>query len=361
MIDVRRYKGLIGVGAGLYCALFALNAVLLAGFGKDPALFDNPDRQLAWSQLERSGAQVAGVELEMRQNGVDDQPEFGVILGQSTTMRGIDPLLLESQGEPSMRWLLINGFGSSFVKLNYYAQTLLASGLRPRVVVMGLHATMLAGQDRANKPGAVPEIEAHKMPEATAKKPGLRRQVKRLVTLHWVRKQRKNISHFTNMGLFEMRLSLHKTLGSGAVGLFQPGDNPWRLAERPQKDSGQRKQQRKGWRNFGWFEPGTYDTGNTHADAFRDLMAGLEAMDVPEVVIVLLPISSDLRDWLPSEADERMSAMIDEVRAGRTVRVFDMRDAMPDEVFFDYVHLTPAGREVFTRKLAEAMNGEAHP
>jgi hypothetical protein len=353
MIDMSRYKGLLVVCVGLYCAAAVCNAALYFGFGKDPAMFDNPDRQLAWSQLERSGAQVAGVELQMRRAGTDSQPDFGVIVGQSTTMRGIDPLLLQEHVQPQMPWLLVNGFGSSFVKLNYYSQTLLASKLRPSVVVLGLHETMLAGQDRANRPR--PENGDQVESAQPEQRQGLRRRVKHLVALHWVRKQRKNISHFTNMSLFEMRLSLQKTLGSGAVGLFQPDRKPWRTPGRKQ-NVGKRKEQHKGWNNFGWFEAETYDTNNQHADAFRELIAGCDDLGVQQIVIVLLPITSDLRGWLPPQAGEQMMSLIDEVSVGRPVRVIDLRDVMPDDVFADYAHLKPAGREVFSRLLAEHLN-----
>lgn len=341
MIDFKRYKGLLVVGVGLYCALALCNAGLLAGLGDRPSVFEDPDRRLAWSQLEKSGAQVSGVELAMRRGDPDKHTGLGVVLGQSTAMRGIDPDALESAGGLPGRWLLINGFGSSFVKLHYYAQTFLASELRPGVVVLGLHETMLAGQDSETD-------------ESLDNDKGLLRRAKQLGTLHWVRKQRKNVSHFAGMELFEFRLALHGAIGSGAVGLFEPADEPWRMSEREQAVA-DKAAQLAHWQRFGWFDPATYQGDNAQTDAFRSLMSGLEAMGTPEVVIVLMPMSSELRDVLPGEADQRMRSLIDEVGAGRSVRVVDMRDAMPDDAFFDYVHLTPAGREAFTQKLAEAL------
>jgi hypothetical protein len=355
MIDLGRYRGLLIVGAGVYCALLVCNGLLLGWFGEEPAVFSDPDRRLAWSQLERVGGQVSGVELQMRRGGLENQPGFGVVLGQSTTMRGIDPVLLEGLSEPRMRWLLVNGFGSSFVKLNYYAQTLFASGLRPRVVVLGLHETMLAGQDRRNGPGG--DGRGAGDAGSLKEKVGLRRWVKRLSTLHWVRKKRRDISHYAGMALFEMRLGLHRRLGSGAVGLFEPSENPWRVSSRKQTNEGKRRQQRRGWRSFGWFEGGTYQLDGVQADAFRELISGCKGLGVEEVVIVLLPISSDLRDWLPGESWERMGALLEEVGVGGSVRVIDMRESMPDEAFFDYVHLTPAGREAYTGLLAGELGG----
>ncbi len=357
MLDLARYKGLLPVVAGLCCSLVLCNAVLLGGFGESPAMFDNPDRKLAWSQLERVGAQVAGVELQMGRKLPGTQPGFGVVIGQSTTFRGIDPLILEQKAGPRKRWLLINGFGSSFVKLDYYAQTLLASKLRPETIVLGLHETMLAGQDRRNVPVEPSASEPGSV--RSKKKSGVRRQVKRGLTVHWVRRHRADISHFTNMALFELRLSIHKALGSGAVGLHKPRARPWRVSARdelPDRHEERLKVQRKNWRKFGWFESSTYHTDGPQADAFRSLIAGCNGLGTPEIVIVLLPITSDLRGWLPVEAGQQMVSLIDEVSIGRSVRVIDLREAMPDDAFADYAHLNPSGREVFSRLLADQLN-----
>ena len=66
MIDLHRYQGLLFVVLAVASAVAVCNAALLAGFGEDPAVFNDPDRQLAWAQLERVCAQVAGVEAEAR-------------------------------------------------------------------------------------------------------------------------------------------------------------------------------------------------------------------------------------------------------------------------------------------------------
>lgn len=356
MLDLTRYKGLLTVAAGLLCAFVLLNAALLAAFGREPAMFDDPDRQLAWSQLERMGAQVAGVEQQMRRNGKDDQPAFGVILGQSTTLRGINPAILEKNAEPHRPWLLLNGFGSSFVKLHYYAQTLLASDLRPGAIMLGLHETMLAGQDREDaEPAAPVDVD-----EANDKKVTGWRLRRAIMHPIWVRTQRADISHHVNMALFEARLAMHKTLGSGAVSLFTPAERPWRASSRddlpPRRPNAFLRRQVNGWRDFGWYDPASYDTANRHADAFRKLIDGCDALGPKRIVIVLMPVTSDLRSWLPPEAMQAMRRLIDEVSGGRPIVVLDLRDAMPDDAFADYAHLNPGGREVFSGILAERLN-----
>lgn len=353
MIDVTRYKGLLAVGAGLLCALALFNAVLLAAFGQRPELFDDPDKQLAWSQLERMGGQVAGVELEVAHQDPATAEPYSVVLGQSTTLRGIDPVLLEEYSVPPTRWLLLNGFGSSFMKLNYYAQTLLASRLRPKVVVLGLHTTMLAGQDRDNDPAGDDQGGDGNHEERSWR---LRRHVMRLI---WVRTQRADISHHTNMALFELRLALHRGLGSGAAGLFRPKNNPWSTEERgelPTRHAERIRRQKNNWRAFGWFDAATYSTTSRHADAFRALIAGCDALGPQRIVIIQMPVTSDLRGWLPPEADAAMQRLIGEVSAGRSVTVLDLRDAMPDDQFADYAHLNPTGRAAFSTILAERLN-----
>jgi hypothetical protein len=353
MFDLTRYKGLLVVGAGLLCALALFNAVLLAAFGQRPELFNDPDKQLAWSQLERMGGQVAGVEQRFSRRSPDDKRSLSIVLGQSTTLRGIDPELLGKMSRPRTRWLLLNGFGSSFMKLNYYAQTLLASRLRPETIALGLHTTMLAGQDRDNEPESDNPDKGENHEERDWR---VRRYVMQLI---WVRTQRADISHHTNMMLFDLRLALHRKLGSGALGLFRPKINPWRAEERdelPARHEERIKRQKNNWRAFGWFDAATYTTTSRHADAFRELIAGCDALGPKRIVIIQMPITSDLRGWLPPEADTAMQQLIDEVSVGRSIRVLDLRDAMPDDAFADYAHLNPAGREVFTAILAEQLN-----
>lgn len=353
MLDPARYKGLLAAGAGVLCALLVCDAALLAGFGARPALFRDVERRLAWSQLERSGAQVAGVELQMRQQGLSQQAPFGVMFGQSTTLFGVDPEILEQQHHPNMPWLLFNGSGSSFVKLTYYAQTLLASKLRPRVIVLGLHNTMLAGQGTKTQAGVQPNAGQ------AGREPGLQGRIKRLISAHWLRSQRANVSYFTGRALFELRLSMHASLGSGAVGLFHPDAEPWHASARtepPPRQDDLLKQQYESWLAFGWFDPDTYGTTNQHADAFRELIADSDKLGATQIVIVLMPTTSDLRGWLPPQAHQRMAELIDEVSVGRTIAVIDLRDAMPDDAFVDYAHLTPDGRERFSALLAARLD-----
>ncbi len=357
MIDLQRYKGLLVTVVGVLCAFVLINVVLLTTFGRDPAMFNDPDRQLAWTQLEKMGSRVAGVEQVMRRGNISDQSPFGVVLGQSTTLRGITPRILKKRVSPSRPWLVVTGFGSSFVKLHYYAQPLLASDLKPDTIVLGLHATMLAGQDRNN--AAVDDKKTAARPDRTDGGWRLKRQFMQLI---WVRTERKNISHHVNMALFETRLALHDQLGSGAVGLFAPAEAPWvstireQLPERRPDKFLQR--QINGWREFGWYEPESYTTTNRHADAFRELIAGCASLEPDEIVIVLMPVSSDLRSWLPDEAQQAFRELVEEVSVGRSIRVLDMRDTMPDAYFADYAHLNPAGRPVFTRLLAERLSDE---
>ncbi len=346
MIDLRRYNGLLAVALGLAAVGALLNLLLLAAFGSDPAVFSDPDRQLAWNQLKRLGSQVAGVEAQMRRRGLDNQPPFAIAIGQSTTLRGIDPDTLKEHAQPNMRWLVLNGFGSSFVKLHYYAQPLLASELRPQTVVLGLHVSMLVGQNRGNDFNS--DEQASPQPAKT-----------RSVKWNWVRRQRANVSHFTSMFLFERRLELNRWLNTGAVGLFPPTNRPWKSSARkplpPRREDKFLLRQKNGWRDFGWYTPRAYDTANQHAEAFRNLVAGCDDLGAKRIVILLLPVTSDLRGWLPPQAQTRMQELIDQVKATHPVTVIDMQDAMPDDAFADYAHLNPAGRAVFSRMLADRL------
>ncbi|GAB4185772.1 MAG: hypothetical protein Kow00105_00180 [Phycisphaeraceae bacterium] len=352
MFDPSRYRGLAVAGAGLLLTFALCNAVFFALLGPNPSVFNDADRQLAWTQLELMGAQVAGVELEMRRPG-ENQPPFGVVLGQSTTLRGIDPAILQQQAHPPMRWLLINGFGSSFGKLYIYAKPLLASHLKPDTILLGVHETMLAGQRRRQNSPTTGQGNV----QATDSGWRLRRKIKQLI---WIRTHRADISHAVNMKLFDARLALHGFLHSGAVGLFRPTDEPWVSPERDElpdrRPDSFLSRQINGWRDFGWYDPSSYDIHNEQAQAFRKLIQGCLAMEPRRVVIVLMPITSDLRSWLPPEADRAIRTLIEELRAEAPIELIDLRTAMPDEYFADYAHLNPQGRARFSTILADKIS-----
>ena len=360
MIDFKRYHGLLIVGGGMLCAFVFCNILLNVMFGSDPAMFNDPEKKIAWVQLQTIGENVAGVEMQTRHHGNGGPEAFGVVLGQSTTLRGIDPTLLKKEVVPRQPWLLINGFGSSFIKLRLYAQTLTASKIQPDTIILGLHATMLVGQGAADLEEDETETSADDRAKKNEPSEYSWRPDRWLKDHNWVRNQRRNISHHTNIAFFEARLALHEQLDSGAVGLFQPSDRPWRpLGRRDVPDRRPEKylkRQFNGWTRFGWFQAESYSTTGRHADAFRDLIADLDALGPKQIIIVNLPVSSSLRGWLPPESNDVFRELIDEVSVGRNILVIDLRDAMPDDAFSDYAHLNPAGREVFTHILAEKIN-----
>ncbi len=354
MINLARYKGVVLVGLGLLCAFFLVNASLFALFGSDPEVFNDPEHQLVWDHLERTGQQIARAELILKDESPDKDRPLGVVLGQSTTLRGIDRKILNAQVKPRHRWFVVTGYGSSFVKLRYYAQTLIASNLHPNTIVLGLHETMLVGLDRADDEAVENAMIAQSAPQADPETfTGM------LSRMMWVTSQRSNVSYYVNMTFYETRLALHSELGTGAAGIFKPADNAWvtlqrnRLSKRrPDRFIESKK---KLWQSFGWFDPENYTTTNRHADALRDLVKDLNTLEPRQIVVVIMPVSSDLRQWVGQEPVQVLKTLIDDLDSNAPILTLDLRDAMPDEYFTDNAHLNFEGQKLFSEILAEKL------
>jgi lysophospholipase L1-like esterase len=72
---------------------------------------------------------------------------------------------------------------------------------------------------------------------------------------------------------------------------------------------------------------------------------------------VLMPESSQIRSLEPPIAATRFSEAVARASTPQNpLRVVDLRDSMPDELFFDYVHLNDEGRARFSAFLGQRLN-----
>jgi hypothetical protein len=73
-----------------------------------------------------------------------------------------------------------------------------------------------------------------------------------------------------------------------------------------------------------------------------------------EVVLFLMPESSEFRGWYPPPAREHLSEYLDSLRRDYVTPLIDARDWVADGEFWDGHHLLRGGAEVFTRRFAAA-------
>ncbi len=353
--DPGRYGGPLLALAALLVSLFALNTLFLIAFGRSPQWLGEDERSVGLSHLETLGGRVAGVEAALRPGGgvaefghrpgdAGPGPALGVVLGQSSVLRDLDPRILEAEDGVGVAWLVLNGAGASFTKLEYFARPIFYSALRPAVAVLGIHPPWIVGE-RIVSGGREEE-------RAPTRRP-----------VNWIKENRLRLNYFVRRGLLDAREALFARLGLPAEALFTPSPDPWRMPGREDLPGRAPERRLAGqmqtWRARGWFDPETYTTEGAQAAALRRVVSGLRERGA-RVLVVLMPESSALRALVPPEAARTIALVLggsggtDPVH-GDPVSLVDLRDSMGDEWFSDHTHLNPEGRKVFSALFAEKM------
>jgi hypothetical protein len=105
------------------------------------------------------------------------------------------------------------------------------------------------------------------------------------------------------------------------------------------------------WQAFGWFDERLFSTRSAEARAFA---AQLDAATrfAPHTLVVLMPESSALRARVPERAGATLQELV-AAQAAPSIRLLDLRAALPDTMFHDHVHLNRDGRARLSMLLGE--------
>ncbi len=302
----------------------------LAGERQDPPMF--------WDFVTRCGAQVAAAE----QVQAAEPAPLVVICGVSSVLRGLDGHTLHAADPEQRRWLVL-GAGGKMRQLERYGEILDASALRPDCVLVGIHRMMLA----LEKPGVWAQADpsdpdfADQAGAATATW-GLQR---RLFRNAWLGRERKRILNDARFVLYTARMRLLGAWGLPVSVTFAASPDPWapfeiRPAEHEKPELLATEWERLGYRCTAV----SYARRDWQAAALARHVATLRRR-TPDVRIVLMPEHSQLRTAYESAADAALAEALEKAGAGVPLPVIDLRDALADELFFDYSHPNLAGRE----------------
>lgn len=343
-MEPSRYRPLLGVLLAVGLALAALNTLLLLATGPAPALLART-AVLSPEELGYVAARVAETEREREGTALPGpsgipRTRLVVIGGFSTALLGIDPEGLES-ASPGWRVVSLAGTGASFRELRYYLRPLARSTLRPDLVILGVHPSWLV-------------VRAGQGPGPS--RPGLRAALARWA---WVRANSPRIGVSIRVGLVEARLRIGSWFGLPIAVLAPPGtERAWTPPVQRGEAGVYGATQMEGWARAGWFDPASYDASGPEARELGELLERLGAV-TSRVAIVLMPESEPLRERLPEEAER---ALVTAVRsAAPQSPVIDLRASVPEEEFWDRIHLYPKGRERLTRLLAERLSPWMRP
>ena len=109
-------------------------------------------------------------------------------------------------------------------------------------------------------------------------------------------------------------------------------------------------------RSNGFFDPQRYLLHrDAEAEALEELVSRFQELGT-EVILVLLPETSTLRSGIPAEEVQFLFDSMTRRFSAAAPAILNFRDAMPDEMFSDYGHLSNAGRAKFSLQLVQALS-----
>lgn len=279
-------------------------------------------------------------------------PPLAVLLGLSTAREGVDPARFQHASASHYRLLNLAASGGSFSEIGDYCRPLVESGLRPAIVIVGVHPSWLAGRVPPVSQ-AWPSLPANADPGALLEHG--RKVGAWLVERSWILGNRSAINDRLRQHMFMLRGQVgdrfHVALdrhGSSAA-------DPWTVASSytdaraaPAFLATQLQQ----WQALGWFDPARLHEQADDAPMLREVLRSLRAIS-PRVVVVLMPEAEQFRLRVPPGGAQAVAAIAASVDSGMTV--LDLRASMPASAFRDQAHLNADGRRLFSELLAREL------
>jgi hypothetical protein len=341
MVDRRKLRLVLSLALTAAVTVGVLNAVLVVTLGPKPAWLVPRQQPMGIDEIEIAERRLAGL-LQFSESDPAVAVPLVVYVGMSTAREGLDPLLLEREIEGTQRVFGITGSGPGMDQLTQITMPLRRSRVRPALVVLCLDPEWLVGHPTADPPPSinpVPPLVEGRWSDA----------VERLLWWNWLARNRDYVDSAVRARLLSVR---------AAVGGISPSD-PWEppaLLGYPEHATTQYlRRQAEAFEGYGWFDPAAYARhAPAQAQALLDLIQQLEQQG-SDVVVVLMPEQTSLRERIPPVAEQLLSSAFDESSRVARPAILDFRASLPDVMFSDLGHANLAGRRELTRLLAASL------
>jgi hypothetical protein len=283
------------------------------------------------------------------QTPAERRPLTVLCLGSSRTLNAVDPdvlgpALAAELGRP-VEAFNFGQAGAGPVTVAVYTRRLIAAGVKPDVVLVEVHPAFLAGQrpDPPEtrwllpvrlRPEELALVRAMGFPAADPPAHGLRGRL-----APWYEYRYLIVDRYAPFLLMSGRLNAgHEPNARGFV------------RHPPVEPDDARKLQVLTYQQYADHMPGFRPTG-CGVNAVRDTLQQCRAAGW-RTALVMLPESSAFRGWYDPVGFRQIGAVVGGLAAEFGVTVIDARTWVPDELVADGHHLTGAGADVLTEKLA---------
>lgn len=313
-LDFGRLKylalGLLSVALALLGMDFVLNVtigplpVLQKRYQIDPDLLD-----------------LVGGKSEAIQSKTTESPDPLVLfLGASSVRLGLDSKFLEETW--GVKWANLGVLGASTLTLQEHSLPIFQSGLKPDVVIVGIHPCWL---------GRRPEFM-----ESSDKQPEVRFWMSKSQQILWRRYHRMLM--FARM----------------AVGHYRWPNELWTVE---QKLLGKANDY---FRNYqfglvgarGYFTASNFHRRTEEYHSLSKLLKQVETLGAERVIVVLMPVHSRIRESVPEDA---LTLTLECIREAGVENVVDLRDAVSDEGFDDLFHVNESGKMTLSEVIGKRV------
>jgi hypothetical protein len=260
------------------------------------------------------------------------------------------------------------GLGTTTCELESMVRLAFDNGLKPEVLALCLDLRTLARSSSFIDPHVPKEplVQWQDIREALTKRQirSAFRQMENLFNrlFNDLFADRKVLKARLNLKITNARLLALKALGQNALSAFPPlvpelyapfaPTFPIRSAA---LDEARLQYQLVTSSARGHFTPELYSIDQTTYQSL-ERMIRLGQSSGSEVIVILMPESSEYRDRMPPDAIRYFRQFMRENSAAQRSQMLDFRDALPDDCFLpDRVHATEEGRGVLTRRLIQTL------
>jgi hypothetical protein len=327
--------------AGLALAVFDVSLGVI--FGSHPRWLPP---QLFSGGVSQIGARIARLE-QLKASGQVDDIRLVAVVGTSAVQQGFDPRILAAADPHHRIWLVSADGGGSVREVQIYGQVLVDSALKPALVILGIEESMLHSQDEWIHPASLTSLLNH-----------LRNHHfnSALMDISWLDLNRDALVDYKTLLFYRLTRGIQSTFGLPMSAMFLPETDPWSAP--PYRYGSYLPAEAMAYQLNSLqprIDPRQYESNDRQIAALINLTTKLRDRGA-KVIAVLMPESSAFRALHPPIIAQRFQEALAQIAvADRPLKLINLRDSMPDNLFYDYVHLNQRGRQRLSELLPKMV------
>jgi hypothetical protein len=297
-----------------------------------------------------------------------NQPELkdqklAVFLGLSSQRESVDLATLTEFDGVEAKYLGLCGAGASMATMQQQGAALMASDLKPDLVIIGInlyHQVDPLVIAKHNQSDATEVLETGLPIFSPLIKGDIRKVYHDTRERVWVYERRRDVNTVITEKLASvnagMMMLFHTTSQSGASEVTSPWREMIRIDGPEKASQATYDSQIQSYASRGLFDEASYqpDWITAEHQALNEIIKQSHERGA-KVVIMLMPEFSKLRASVPAVAMERLKADLQDHFGDHAPQIVDMRNSLSDDLFSDISHTNSNGRMAYSKLIAPML------